>query len=175
MKSMPVWAGLLLTLCAAPTFAKTLLTEKNLDTYFQIINELDENIEDSEETVTPLAFDADCDWKNHYQRAIDGAPEEEVTQLTTIAQRHGFSPVEYFEFTYKMQWMNLDEIEMMLKSSTTMLDNMPADQRSELNIDIANQKEVIALLKRCMTDEDKKAAQRLKPVMLKKVMQMMGQ
>jgi hypothetical protein len=32
---------------------------------------------------------------------------------------------------------------------------------------------VIELLNRCMTDEDKKAAQRLKPILMKKAMQMM--
>ncbi len=71
MKHTPVWAGLLLLLllCSTSGFAKTVLTEKNLDTYMQVTEELDSNAEDSfdtDETTMTLTYAAQCDCQRHY-------------------------------------------------------------------------------------------------------------
>ncbi|MGB5121880.1 MAG: hypothetical protein WBO13_12880 [Vibrio fluvialis] len=176
MKHTPVWAGLLLLLCSTSGFAKTVLTEKNLDTYMQVTEELDATAEDSfdtDETTMPLTYAAHCDWQRHYQQAVASAPAKEVADVEAAAKHHGMSPVKYFEFTHKMQWMMMEEMQMMLKSSESLLKSLPTESRTELEAEIANQNNVIELLNRCMTDEDKKAAQRLKPILMKKAMQMM--
>ncbi|WJG28081.1 hypothetical protein QSU96_21270 [Vibrio furnissii] len=175
MKRFPLWAGSLLMLCSTPTLAKTVLTEKNLNTYLQIMQErdaLDDSSYEPDEPATELTFATHCDWQRHYQDAVATAPANDVTEVEAIAKRHGFAPVDYYEFTHKLQWMSLEEMQMVLKSSEAMLNTLPADSRAELEIEIINQNKIIALLQRCMTQEDKQAAQRLKPVMMKKIMQM---
>ncbi|MBO0213440.1 hypothetical protein J0676_08045 [Vibrio sp. Vb2880] len=175
MKRFPLWAGSLLMLCSTPTLAKTVLTEKNLNTYLQIMQErdaLDDSSYEPDEPATELTFATHCDWQRHYQDAVATAPANDVAEVEAIAKRHGFAPVDYYEFTHKLQWMSLEEMQMVLKSSKAMLNTLPADSRAELEIEIINQNKIIALLQRCMTQEDKQAAQRLKPVMMKKIMQM---
>lgn len=184
MKRTAVWTGLMLILCSTPTFAKTLLTEKNLDAYIQMLHEMDAMNPDEgsfdeqdaayDEGAEPrVTFAPHCDWKRHYQQQAESESAESVAQLEKMTQRHGFTPAEFFELSNKIQWISMEEAQALLKSTEAMLQKMPAGNRAELETQVANQHQVMALLNRCMTDEDKKAAKHLKPLMMQKFMQEM--